>query len=424
MNIKFSLKLNAEVLLAVTIMYLAMYEFLPFLKTIYRPILTLGRIGAIAVFYLYVLFTSLKTFCRFMAFFIIAFVVNLLAYYHCWCNYETIGNYMIDAMMCWVYMEIGIFILRYGSFDLKRSIGNGILLMVCIASITSVISLRSVPTAVRELGNGSMHIKGLEQMLYRRNTLTWGGLNGVTFLLPYVILRIKQDKSPFHLICLVLMEYCIIRSQITTAIIISVVFLATLFINKLTTKKLIAIVIIAVILSSILMSVIQFLVGYLYEIVSKTDNAVLTLRLSQISKLVSNHEMTGTISGRYDLYLISLKSFLDNPILGIKLRDSPVFTEIGMHSQLFDLLGAVGIVGFMPLLLIFCALVHEMNQILKEDMLNGYFILAILMLVLLMTINPTWYAQSVYLSSFLGAVLCIPGSKEMVLVRELDMLAR
>ena len=63
----------------------------------------------------------------------------------------------------------------------------------------------------------------------------------------------------------------------------------------------------------------------------------------------------GDETGRFDLFLMSLNTFLSNPLFGIGPITDSIYVEqstvIGCHSSIMDSLGEYGILGFSPFLL-------------------------------------------------------------------------
>ena len=417
MRKRFVLKIDRDTILFLAIVYFIMYEFFPIIHIINPIVLSLIRVFCVIIFYFYVYSKDRSVGLQFILYSFIALIVNCLAYYNCWCNYETIGSFLINSMMCWVYMQLGIYIIRFSSVELKESIGRTILIFACITTITSIMTLQTVPTAVRELANGSMHIKGMEMMLYRRNTSTWGGLYGMTFLLPYIVIRFKKEKKPVFLFCVLLITACVLRSQITAAILISLVFLALFFIEPPSPKALVPIGASFILLRGVVSSFAEDILSWLMDIVAKTNNEVLSLRLFQMYYLMKNKKAIGTIGGRFDLYMNSFVTFLKNPVLGYKLRNDAIFSAIGLHSQLFDMMAAVGIVGMVPLIFVFIRTIKIMIRVTDRDSISQYFLWSLMMLIVLMIFNPTWYAESVYLGVFCGVVICDIANQRKALLK-------
>lgn len=405
LSIKFTVPKDA--LLTISFIFLVVCEFLPITRLIPTVLLTAGKFLAAVVFFMHVYLNDKKMAIQFIVILCIVFSVNLLAFYKCWCNYTTFGAFMVYNMLCWLYMEIGIYLLHYASKPNKIAIRNTILLLVFITAITSIISVQTVPTAIRELGNGSMNIKNMGPSLYLRNTSTWGELYAMVFLLPYIILWLKRKKNVILFIIIMVMEACVIESQITTALLLSLFFLVFLLRKPFSIKEIIVILGVLIIGSSFFIIYASELFFWLHDLVSATKNSMLTLRISQLQMLFSSGIATGTISGRFELYYISLNTFLMNPLIGFEGNIMRDFSYIGLHSQIFDLMAAVGLLGFVPLCISFKLLIQKVSQLIQDEEKRKYFFMTIVMLVLLMFINPVYYASGIFISVFWGpSIIC------------------
>lgn len=414
MKKKVNIIVPKDIILELIIAYLVVCEFLPIINVINPIVLSMGKIFASGIFLLIVFEKNRKLAIEFSIILGIAILVSFWAFYHCWINYTSLGNFVIKNTLCWLYMEIGIYIMQYASVTTKIFIRNLILLLVCVTATTSIIALQSMPTAVRELGNGSKNIKGMETMLYQRNTSTWGELYGMVFLLPFIIQWFKQTKKIILLFIIVILETCIFASQITFAILISLFFLIFLILKPLTFRQIIIFAPGFLAIGMIIMNFIGPVLDWLYDIMSKTNNEVLTMRIHQLYVLFVEQEMTGTIEGRYDLYMRSIETFFKNPIIGYKLRDSLDYAYIGLHSQIFDLLASVGMIGFVPMTCSFIFLIKKIVKRIENRNIYRYFLLSIIMLLLLMLVNTTYYASCIYMSVFLGPGLIYQLKKESI----------
>lgn len=385
--------------------YLVICEFLPIVKVINPIILSGGKIIAVVFFIFFLLRRNKELGIKFTLILLVVLAVSTWAFYQCWKYYTTPGSFIMTNVLCFVYMEMGVYLALYTSKATRTAIRNILLVIVCITAITSIISIQSVPFAMRELGNGSKSISGLETSLYLRNTSTWGEVYAMVFILPSLILWYKQIKKMGVLMIIVLLEACILLSQITTAIIISFSFLPLLILKAPSLKRLFF-------LGAIFIGFMFFLSNYaglffywLHEVMSKTGNEMLALRSHQLYLLFSAQKMTGTISGRYDLYLTSLETFFKNPILGYEFSSAMEFNFIGLHSQIFDFMAAMGLIIFIPYVLAYASVVKSMIKCIRDDNQYRYFLLSIIMLILLMFTNPTYYACGIYMSAFMAPSL-------------------
>ena len=388
---------------------LCILEFLPIVNILHPYIRTALKVSAMFFFLLNVMSCNFKLFTRFAIILFIITLITLQAFYSCWYRLETIGSFVLTNLACWIYMEIGIFLLMYGTTDIKRMLRFCFLAILVVTAITSIFSLDIIPEAVRSLGNGSKGIRGYEQYLYRRNTATWSILYGTVFALPYLIMWMKEQvnrlKKIILLSIIVLLSFFIIKSQVFLGIIFSVVFFSFIFFKPLGIKKIILISCIMFLFSSVIMLYSGELFFYFNELAKITNSEVLQWRTRQVYLLISEFEMTGTIRDRFDLYIMSLVSFLENPIVGVNLEGIPEFTMVGQHSQILDMLAVSGLVGAIPLVFCLIWLIKLQTKYIQDSLEKKFYTWSIALLFLLMFLNPTYYATSVFFSVFLGPFL-------------------
>lgn len=401
---------------------LLVIEMLPIINIMPPLIISAVKLFTIVLFFVSFLFYNSTLFIVTIVLMFFSCVINIIAYYHCYKYYSSFVSFMIKSSSCWAYMMIGLFLYKYCSDQVKVRIKALTLLLVVITVITSVISLKSTPTALRELGNGSLNIKGMERSLYRRNTATFGIAYGYVFLLPYFIALVREKKNVKYLLVVALIEFCIIKSQITTAIIFSLCFLLFLIIKPPSFKKFLIVFLIVLAFFGIISQMIQPLVELIYRIVQESDNAILKLRVSQIYMLVSSHNLagTGTIEGRFDLYFKSIETFIKYPFLGYKITSEVDLLSMGMHSQIFDLAASTGVTGLFLLLICFSIIVRYSSTFLS-GLIKRYWCYSVLFLVLLNFINPTYYSSPIYLCVFWGPCLLPNEKRESILFRNFHL---
>lgn len=335
----------------------------------------------------------------------VSVLVNLLAFYHCWSNYTSIGSFMIKSTLCWTYMVFGNYFYDHFSEQSRSLVFHITLVLMLILSVTSLVSLRSYPQAVRGLGNGLKGIPGMERTLYLRNTATWSMAFGVTFFLPCVAQKFKETKGPQYLLGFALLELFLVRSQVTTAIVFSLCFVVLLVFKPLSFRQMVIAGIIMLCAGFFMFQYIGIFFGWLYEKISMTSNEVLQLRVYQLYLAFSKSQLTGTLAARLTLYTSSFMTFLGNPLIGYKLRNDLTYTIIGLHSQVLDLMAATGMTGIVAMGGCFASIVRQQLISMTDDPNKDYFVFCLAVLCLLMVVNPTYYSGCIYLTVFMQPVM-------------------
>ena len=379
-------------------------EFLPILNLLNPIILFAVKASLSWLFYYFVYQKDRKLFHLFIFTTILSIFSTIIAYHNVYMYISGIGKYLIGHTMCFIYMQIGIFLMKHGSSQLKNWLRNTLFGFAIITAMTSLLVLQKVPVAVRELDNGSGHIKGMETILYSMNTATWGLLYGMVFLLPIAIIWFKYTKNIWMLFWIGIVELLVFKSQLSMAILFSAVFLTSLFIKPMSPRKLTILGLICLASKTVILDILAYATYYLYDLFrSIWPHDLFAYRLHQLHLLFAGQQVEGTVGARFSLYEMSLQTFLENPILGYTSGD--VFQSIGRHSQIFDFLASAGLAGSMPIAVAFIFVVREMIHCIRDEEVKQYFFLSLIMLTILMFLNPTYYARAVYLSMFWGPSL-------------------
>ena len=391
------------------LLILMLINYLPVVYAGPRLIISMIEISLAGIMLFFMASTDSNMFLKNSVILVVIFFINLLAYYHCWINTLPIGSFVIRSCMCWFYMGIGIFLKKYGSKETNRSVFHLILLLMVVTSLTSIIVARDYPTAMRGLENGSVDIKGIEKTLYKRNTATWSMVYAMTFAIPYTIVAYRKTKKLIYVFIITILSYCIFRSQITMALLMSAMFLLLFILKPSSPKKTCIIIGLLIILAMLFSDEVAELIYWLYiNLFGGNTNNMLGKRFYQLYISVRDMQLVGTYSGRFDLYLTSIRTFLDNPIIGIDTHNignisySELTNIVGLHSQFFDMLATTGIVCTGIVVGSFLYYVRIMDKLIEDYDDKNLFSYTIFVLVIFILLNPTYYSACVFLTVFLG----------------------
>lgn len=106
---------------------------------------------------------------------------------------------------------------------------------------------------------------------------------------------------------------------------------------------------------------------------------------------IRNSITSGTIMGgnlvlRMELHNISWQSFFANPIFGN--------SEVGRHSSLVDRLGGMGLVAFVPFVMIFISGIARILKLYQQKMSKDFYWLGVLSAFLFLYFKGNWGADS------------------------------
>ena len=253
--------------------------------------------------------------------------------------------------------------MRFFSILYKYIIACLFLSFIIILPQMQQSNLRLMAVALEEGRNA-------ETLSYLGYTL----LHAYIIVLPAVLFGCKINKTLskwLYYVFLLLLLYMIIKSNITTTILISigVLILALGFgKNKNSTKYYLYlfIVVMAFLFLYLLGGLIQILdwVAPYFE-----DTAVEEKIYDMRQSLLLSEISGGSLVGRQNYHSISWNSFLSNILLG--------GGKFGGHSCLLDRLACMGLVGFIPYIMIYVSIIKQWKQYFVNKSAHFYYYLGI-----------------------------------------------
>lgn len=377
-----------NVLVRLIVAFFIIIEYLPIMKLLPNHLYYGSRIIFVAIFFIIVAYKNFKDFTQYFMLFFISIVVETYIYTHNFTRLFVYEAYIIPAMLCFAYMMIGDYFYKNSSRFDKNIIYHIFIILAMVTSITTLNGLSYDPFAVRALGNGGAGLLYDNTFYYRLNVATWGIIYGFTFLLPALVIRFKRERKLITLITIVLVELVILSSQIMFAIIFSFMLLFVSMFNMTSTKKIITISCFVAFSAIALYSFREDVFFLSMDVLSSLGNEKTALRLSQVYTLIDSGVATGDADARFDLYMMSLNTFLDNPILGFDDSTEILHKNIGNHSQIFDMLAASGFIftGLWIASLIF--LIKRIAVSIRSREVKIYYYMISIVFFILLFLNP------------------------------------
>ncbi len=412
-NNEYSIQLNSPVyktkknisyqLIEFAFYFLTISELLPFISSFNARIIYSIKLLMIVFFFLGILTIRRKWFFEYFLIFILQIGFNIYMHYQVFYRYDiSIMFVLTRSSMCWLYMLMGLYLSRLNDNTLKRHLKTISQLLICLTSVTTMIGLQMYPEASRSIGNG-VKLQEIDTLsLYRMNVAPWGLIFAMAIALSFWLFEYRQTKKKVYLFVSLISTLCILKSQLTFAILFAfIIWGAILLFYKRSTVKVFVVVYLVIVCGSIFYicraEIMLFLSNFFASIGSKT----LQRRFYQLYISFLYGEWYGDSRARFDLYFMSLETFFKNPLLGYHVQEyDREFTQIGMHSTLFDSLGSTGIAGTMCIIPSFIRIVRRI----KVSVSNEYrlvFFLSIGTLLLLNIINPTYKCPQVYFAAFI-----------------------
>lgn len=230
--------------------------------------------------------------------------------------------------------------------DSRIRIGKFLLLLFVITVVTSAIGVVTDNSAARTIAQASAD-DSIQRQLKLRNIASLGLYQGMVYFIPLLVFLPKTKKQKIiALVLLLSILTVLLNASFTIALIAYVIalflslILKTKSVNRIVTFPLIAIAIIVVIING------EQILSYLASII---DNSKISVRLLEMRNMLYYNTYAGDAGLRWELYEVSYKTFLANPLgVGAYYSYNQFENGIGYHSQLLDDLARFGLlaVGF------------------------------------------------------------------------------
>lgn len=351
-------------------------------------------------------------FIRLTAVLLSGFIYTILYMYNVRLAYGgSQASFITRSMLCWLYMTFAVYYAEKRKNTDNHMLGMVFTVIMLITIATSIIGIRrysylvsGYETIVRTLGNGGEFSDSARKLINRSNVASWQLAYGMALSSSAYMLAYRKYRNKLYLVTMASIVYFLIEAQITFALIFSVLPILHFFLKNRKNSNQIIVYLVGLLLCVLIYFNLSNILYILYEFMMSADMTMLGIRFYQLYEATKIGALVGTGAGRIDYYMMSLKQFINHPIIGYKLKDySELYTKLGMHSQVFDTLGGTGIIGFMlyffPLAYVIRSVVHSFRDVIDRSFIN----LSILILLVFMFTNPTTFTCEGYMTA-----LCLP----------------
>ena len=268
---------------------------------------------------------------------------------------------------------------------LSRQIVVLLVISFVINSITTLYGNIRFPNASRVLASITLVAENYDN--YRRQNI--GGFDEIysfTLSIPLAAIVFMKKKGILRILSLsvaVLFLFTIIKSDYTTALVFAVLSFL-LFFFPLKTKNRTIIIVISLIVAFLLLGDSINVFSFISRL---SGSDAVSNRMSDLSDWLQSGQLNDNsdVSGRFGLYMISLKGFLTSPIIGNLTSKE---TMVGGHSFILDNLSTYGLIGIISLLLMYSA-IYNLNCKFYSKTDFFYFAIFIYVVYLFLTfLNP------------------------------------
>lgn len=303
------------------------------------------------------------------------------------------------AMITFTVFMVGLLINHYFMYYNKNPIILGrialfIILFYFIGSIQTYFGLKVYPLAARALATGNDPL----QLTYHSL-----GIGGFGFVYSAVFINIvilyffikKEENLPniYKYLCLVVylgISIMLISASYATSLLL--LFAGTLLVFIIRGKRSLIIGIVLAIFIILLLP--KEVIGYFLIDIARLfeTNEVIRSKFLDFAQGFVSESIGSQTSTRGQLYLVSLETFLKNPLFGIYGPFGNAFNaQVGGHSGWFDLLAYYGLFGSLPL---FAVIFLNFRKQLKFYSNHSYYrilLIAQILFIMFGFINPVMY---------------------------------
>lgn len=233
--------------------------------------------------------------------------------------------------------------------DARKRFTKLLFLLLFITLLTSLTGVISNPDAARTLTYAANSLE--EDLALKR--LNIGGISFfqslVTFVPIFVTSFLENKRRVFSIVALVLIFISLMSASFTISLLMFFIALGLGYlVNTVSVKRKIVVVLVLLIIFFVpWMEVISF-------IADNIPNENISARLSSIVASSLNDSAVGKLGSRLNLYAISFKTFLKNPLgIGPEYSYIEYMNGIGYHSQIMDDLARYGLFAIAFYMLLF-----------------------------------------------------------------------
>lgn len=317
--------------------------------------------------------------------FILYLIIVALNYWMGDNYFSTFDSVLEQATIIPIPMIITYYVLTHND----RKLGKQILAIFSIILLyTTIVSYRidsQMPGIIRYGLDEKFIEGGAMSYFYSIGLSNYQFPHALPFIIPAIVVAIKEiRKSKIRLVFIMLLLSCLVLTYIsssTGALILAIFSLiASLIVNTSTVRKNIRrIALVSVIILPFAYS-LQLQLGVLKMIGTVVNNE--SLYQEKIAELISvasgTTDSSNDITIRGELRQKTLESFLESPIWGTN-------KNVGHHNMLLDCLAVLGVIGFIPLMMLLIYHIRFVRQYVAPNYQTYYLIGSATFLLMMFT---------------------------------------
>lgn len=362
-------------------------------------VVILISLGIGAMFFLFAqsrTFLSIPFFVLYI-FFVIFIFLNRFIGDDYWCKRSIFQLTSVLLMMLDSLFALHFYIVPQSN-NSRRKLINMVFIIIAISTIATAILSLSIPQVIRFAMMEENHDELLNQ-LYRTGMSNYYLPHAVPIIVPALVLYLKRGLSirkkiviaSILMACLAMVYF----SGAMTALLLCVIALFGSLLIPLDNKRNHILIIIIIIILPILFGQDKLLnLLERIENLMGEDNFFYDKIIDFENSLSGDYTAGGDVDVRSSLYEDSWNGFLSNPLLGTD-------RALGGHSTNLDFLASMGIIGFIPYLLLLLSVFSwtkkRLPQLSIPYYVLGYLIGFIMLCIKSMNTIEMWFFLFAYL---------------------------
>ncbi len=395
-------KISSENLMYFAIVMLIILTCFPITMCFPSSIRYTLQITAMFVFFIGLILSRNKSA---LLLFVIIVAVMLIRVFATWKFKKSFVSCAFSVYVSWAFAFYGFGLYKQNNNKKCKKIFFLLFALTTITAVTTIIGLQHHPLVVRELGRETMAYSGISgndftlmKWRYRLNNIAgWNQVYGMVYLVPAFIFAYIKSRKKIFIIGSIIVELCIIRSQLTFAVLLSIMLIVLSLIKPSLNKNKFFLEIILVMIGIIVVFNIDSIILLMVDITSNRSMTMLSNKLYDLYHLL-NGINTGDSLARTSLYSKSIRLFTEHPLLGQSIHGVNTSEMFSYHSDFFDMLGYYGLFGVILVLIGF----RIYYSFIKKTKAPKWFTFIIFLGFLGMYIfNPVWYSPQIFIGVFL-----------------------
>ena len=344
-----------------------------------------------------------------MALFILIVAIMGLRVYEVWQYKSGLVSCVFNVYSGWAFAFYGFSLYKENDKEKCRKIFLFLIILLSIVAITTIIGIQKYPLAVRELGRKTASYSGLRgddfsalKFEYRiMNIAGWNLLYGMVYVVPAVLYAFMKSKKKYLLVSMFLIELCIVFSQLTFAVLLSIALIVMCVVRPSMQKHVFALDAILVMIGIFAVINLDSIVLLMVTITGGMGMVMLSNKLNDLFLLL-NGVNSGDALSRTEVYSKSLEVFEKHPVFGQSIYGIPGPDMFSFHSDFFDMIAYYGLFG---LLLTVIGIVIYYRFISRTSAPKWLTFVLFMGFLGMYVFNPVWYSPQIFIGTFMMPAL-------------------